>query len=151
MARYILLLTLFSLCRKTSATSQQGRIGLWSDSECNSKSGNTSNFGEPDPIALNFTLSPSVCGIPGATVHSYRVLQKATCSNGTIAIFNYYNSNNCSADPTDEDLKPGLAERMKDRRDVSLYGQYLALVAFNTTGVFFFLFLFLNSFSDSYP
>lgn len=132
MALYILLLTLLSLYCKVNATSQQGRIGLWSDSECNSKSGDTSNFGEQDPIALNFTLLADVCGVPGATVHSYRVLQNATCANGTTAGFDYYNSNNCTADPTDENPNPGLAKRMKDRRDSTVDGECLALVAFNS-------------------
>ena len=102
MALCILFLTLLSLCCGIDAVSQQGRVGLWSDSECNSKSRVTSNFGEPDPIALNFTLLPDSCGVPGATVHSYRVLQKAICANGSTATFSAYNSNNCTADPTDE-------------------------------------------------
>ena len=130
----ILSLTLLFSCYKVNAASQQGRVGLWSDSECNSKSGLTSNFGQPDPIALNFTLSPDVCGVPGATVHSYRVLQAATCANGTTAALNYYNRNNCTADPTDEDPNPGLAKRVKNRRQSSsvLDGECLALVAFNS-------------------
>lgn len=134
MALCILFLTLSSLYCKTNAISQQGNIGLWSDSECNSKSGATSDFGEPDPIALNFTLLPDVCGVPGATVRSYRVLQNATCANGTTAEFNYYNSNNCTADPTDGDPNPGLAKRMKNRRQVegNLDGECLALIAFNS-------------------
>ena len=133
MALYILALTLLSICYESNAASQQGRVGLWSDSECNSKSGDTSNFGEPDPVSLNFTLLPDVCGVPGATVHSYRVLQNATCANGTTAMFDYYNRNNCTADPTDEDPNPGLAKRMKYRRQNSvLDGECLALIAFNS-------------------
>ena len=134
MALCILFLTLFSLFCTSNAASQQGRVGLWSDSECNSKSGDTSNFGEPDPISLNFTLLPDVCGVPGATVHSYRVLQNATCANGTTAMFDYYNSNNCTADPTDEDPNPGSARRMQHRRQLDgvLDGECLALIAFNS-------------------
>ena len=48
------------LHHKTNALSQQANIDLWSDSECNSKSGATSNFGEPDTIVLHFSLSPGV-------------------------------------------------------------------------------------------
>ena len=127
-------LTLFLACCKINAASQQGRVGLWSDSECNSKSGLTSSFGQPDPITLNFTLSPDVCGVPGATVHSYRVLQDAICANGTTAAWNYYNRNNCTADPTDEDPDPGLTNRTKNRRQSAsvLDGECLALVAFNS-------------------
>lgn len=77
-------------------------------SECNSKTGDISSLGEPDPIALlEFYSLHDVCGIPGATVHSYRVLQKATCSRDTTTMFNYHDSNNCIADPTDEDSNPG--------------------------------------------
>ena len=124
---------LFSGC-KVNAASQQGRVGLWSDSECNSKSDLTSHFGQPDPIALNFTLSPDVCGVPGATVHSYRVLQAAICANGTNATLSSYNRNNCTADPTDEDPNPGLGKRAKNRRQSSsiLDGECLSLVAFNS-------------------
>ena len=130
----ILFLTLLFSCCKVNAASQQGIVGLWSDSECNSKSGLTSSFGQPDPIALNFTLSPDVCGVPGATVHSYRVSQAAICANGTTAFPNYYNRNNCTADPTDEDPNPGLAKRVKNRRQSSsdLVGECLGLVAFNS-------------------
>ena len=126
--------TLLFSCCKVNAASQQGIVGLWSDSECNSKSGLTSNFGQPDPIALNFTLSPDVCGVPGATVHSYRVSQAAICANGTTAFPHYYNRNNCTADPTDEDPNPGLAKRVKNRRQSSsdLVGECLGLVAFNS-------------------
>ena len=134
MLLHILFLTLLFSCCKVNAASQQGKVSLWSDSECNSKSGLTSNFGQPDPIALNFTLSPDVCGVPGATVHSYRVLQAATCANGTTAALHYYNRNNCTADPTDENPNPGLAKRVKNRRQSSsvLDGECLALVAFNS-------------------
>lgn len=134
MALQLLLLTLSFLYCKTSAISRQGNVGLWSDSECNSKSGDTSNFGEQDPIDLNFTLLPDVCGVSGATVHSYRVSQSATCANGTTATFDYYDSNNCTADPTDEDPNPGSAKRVKSRRDgVGLSdGECLALIAFNS-------------------
>ena len=134
MALRIIFLALSFLYCRTNALSQQANIGLWSDSGCNSKSGATSNFGEPDPIALNFTLSPDVCGVPGATVHSYRVLSNATCANGTIASFNFFNSNNCTADPTDEDPNPGLPRRTNDRRDDDprLDGECLALIAFNS-------------------
>ena len=132
MALCILFLTLLSLFCKIDAVSQQGRVGLWSDSECNSKSTATSNFGEQDPIALNFTLLPDSCGVPGATVHSYRVLQKAICANGSTATFSYYNSNNCTADPTDENPNPGLVKRIKNRRQSVLDGECLALIAFNS-------------------
>ena len=130
----ILFLTFLFSCCKVSAASQEGRVGLWSDSECNSKSDLTSHFGQPDPIALNFTLSPDVCGVPGATVHSYRVLQAAVCANGTNATLSYYNRNNCTADPTDEDPNPGLGTRVKNRRQSSsiLDGECLGLVAFNS-------------------
>ena len=134
MLLHILFFTLLFSCCKVNAASQQGKVSLWSDSECNSKSGLTSNFGQPDPIALNFTLSPDVCGVPGATVHSYRVVQAATCANGTTAAPDYYNRNNCTADPTDENPNPGLAKRVKNRRQSSsvLDGECLALVAFNS-------------------
>ncbi|KAM0803693.1 hypothetical protein BDR22DRAFT_886523 [Usnea florida] len=81
----------------TNKHHQQANNGLWSDSECYSKSGATSNFGEPDPLVLNFTLCPDVCGVPGATVHSYRVWRNAIYANGSIASFNYFSSNNCAA------------------------------------------------------
>ena len=49
-------------------------------------------------------------------------------------MFSYFNSNNCTADPTDEDPNPGLPKRRKDRRDndVRLDGECLALIAFNS-------------------
>ena len=49
-------------------------------------------------------------------------------------MFNYYDSNNCTADPTDEDPNPGLAKRKKSRRDGGndLDGVCLALIAFNS-------------------
>lgn len=128
MALYVLLLTLSSLYFKANAVSQPGKIGLWSDSECNSKSGLTSNFGEPDPIALNFTLLPDVCGVPGDTVHSYLVAQSATCANGTTATFEYYDSNNCTADPTDEDPDPGSLKRIMNRQGVEgMEGSFVAI------------------------
>ena len=60
-----------------------------------------------------------------------RVWRNASCANGTMATFNYFNRNNCTADPTDEDPNPGLPKRGKGRRDdVRLDGECLALVAY---------------------
>ncbi|KAL9608451.1 MAG: hypothetical protein Q9167_006719 [Letrouitia subvulpina] len=116
-----------------------GIVGLWSDSECNSK-GTTSHFGQPDPINLNFSVEPDICGIPGATVHSYRVKQLAICDNGTEASFRIYHRDNCTGDPTDEDPDPITAKRgfeveMRQFTDAdgdNLVGSCLALVEFNS-------------------
>ncbi|KAL9046714.1 MAG: hypothetical protein Q9214_000518 [Letrouitia sp. 1 TL-2023] len=132
--------SLLFLWRACSAN-QPGIVGLWSDSECNSK-GETSHFGQPDPIDLNFSLEPDICGVPGATVHSYRVKQLAVCDNGTQPIFTIYHRDNCTGDPTDEDQDPNptVAKRrieveerqFTDTDGNSLVGSCLALVEFNS-------------------
>ena len=128
-----LVLVSVSVLPSVDASQQRiGIIGLWSDSECNSKAtgdAGTSHFGEQDPINLNFMLSPDQCGVPGATVHSYLVRQMATCSNGSTSSFNYYDSSNCTVDPTDEDPQPTLAPR---DGGTDFTGECLALIAFNS-------------------
>ncbi|KAL9631106.1 MAG: hypothetical protein Q9164_006071 [Protoblastenia rupestris] len=132
-----LTLLLFSPIAFSQTT--QGIIGLWSDSECNSF-GDTSDFGQQDPIDLNFTLDPDRCGVPGATVHSYRIRQNAVCANGTGADFVYYESKDCSAEPTDENpdgrrkLKRGsqIISRQRSNDGDRLVGSCLALIAFNS-------------------
>ena len=118
---------------------KQGIVGLWSDSECNSF-GDTSDFGQQDPIDLNFTLDPDRCGVPGATVHSYRIRQNAVCANGTGADFVYYESKDCSAEPTDENpdgrgklkRESHIIPRQRSNSGDSLVGSCLALIAFNS-------------------
>lgn len=130
--------SLLFLWRPCSAN-QPGIVGLWSDSECNSK-GTTSHFGQPDPIDLHFSLEPDICGVPGATVHSYRVEQLAVCDNGTEAIFTIYHRDNCMGDPTDEDPDPMMAKRrievekrqFIDANGNNPVGSCLALVEFNS-------------------
>ena len=123
------------MCSRTCADPSNGSVSLWSDSGCNSYGG-TSNFGEQDPIGL-MSLLPDTCGVPGATVHSYRVRSNATCSNGTTAGFSYFNTNNCAADPTDENPDPPKEKRQSDNElnlgsNPQLSGECLALVAFNS-------------------
>lgn len=123
------------LCPMTCAGPSNGSVSLWSDSGCNSH-GDTSNFGQQDPIGL-MSLLPDTCGVPGATVHSYRVRSNATCSNGTTAGFSYFNTNNCAADPTDENPNPPRMKRQSDNNlnlgsNPQLSGECLALVAFNS-------------------
>lgn len=123
------------LCSMTCAGPSNGSVSLWSDSGCNSY-GDTSNFGQQDPIGL-MSLLPDTCGVPGATVHSYRVRSNATCSNGTTAGFSYFITNNCAADPTDENPNPPKEKRQSDNNlnlgsNPQLSGECLALVAFNS-------------------
>ncbi|KAI4215638.1 MAG: hypothetical protein LQ351_002107 [Letrouitia transgressa] len=135
---HFLVSSLLFLWRPCSAN-KPGIVGLWSDSECNSK-GATSHFGQPDPIKLHFSLEPDICGVPGATVHSYRVEQLAVCDNGTEANFSIYHRDNCTADPTDEDPDPMMVKRrieVEERQFIdadgnSLVGSCLALVEFNS-------------------
>lgn len=143
----VLLLSLSCNFFTVVQSQQSGKVGLWSDSACNSYS-STSNFGEPDPIALNYTLDPDTCLVPGATVHSYRVRQNATCANGTTAEFQYWTRANCTADPTDEDTNPPQQRGIKRRAaqqtdsdpasslglgsDPQLSGECLALIAFDS-------------------
>lgn len=146
MALTDLLALLFLSCILPVARSQQqrgGSVSLWSDSECNSY-GTTLHFSEPDPIVLNFALDPDTCGVPSATVHSYKVKTFAVCANGTEADFSYYNSANCTKPPTDENppSRRGLVERDgMGRRQLGSPGfgngrtpvdTCLALVAFNS-------------------
>ncbi len=53
----------------------------------------------------------------------------ATCSNGTTSSFNFYDSRNCTVDPTDENPHPTLTPRDGGS---DMPGQCLALVAFNS-------------------
>ena len=127
------ILPIFSLPTLVTSQERDGVIGLWSDSECNSK-GNTLHFSEPDPIALNFTLDPDTCGVPFNTVHSYKVRSFAVCENGTEARFSYYDSDDCTPPPTDEDGTGLLRRQMGMTGDTGfdIKGQCLALVAFNS-------------------
>lgn len=117
-----LFLTLLPL---TSAASQ-GSLSLWSDSSC--QPGATSNFGERDPVALNYTLSADVCGNPGANVHSYIVNSRPTCANGTVAAFAFYSTANC--------VLPSNAEWSSGMHTFRLSTEYdekcLALVEFSS-------------------
>lgn len=106
------------------AASGKGQVSLWSDSGCGQ--GDTSNFGERDPVALNYTLSADVCGNPGATVHSYDVTQRPTCDNGAEADFAFYNGKDCQV----KGFGPALNGGSSSTDGVD--GQCLALVEFNS-------------------
>lgn len=118
---------LLSLPLTAYAASGQGQVSLWSDSSC--EPGATSNFGEPDPIALNYTLSADVCGTPGGTSHSYQVLDRPTCDNGTIAAFAFYSSPGCSDAPFET---PAGSAMNQFHPYADFDGLCLALVAFNS-------------------
>ncbi len=78
------------------AASEQGVVSLWSDSSCGS--GATTNHGERDPVALNYTLSVDVCGIPGVTYRSFRIYQRPACGNGVLAVSAFYGNTDCKND-----------------------------------------------------
>lgn len=120
-----LLLLLFTLIPTAFAASAsgQGSVSLWSDSSC--EPGATSNFGEPDPVALNYTLATDVCGTPGATAHSYIVNERPTCANGSTAAFAFYNGVNCQ--------KVGFGPALNSvQTRLESDGQCLALVEFRS-------------------
>jgi len=141
MALIDLFALLFLSCILPVAHSQHqrdGSISLWTDSECNSY-GTTLHFSEPDPIILHFTLAPDTCGVPSATVHSYKINTFPVCANGTEATFDafsHYDSSNCTKPPTDENPPSGgLVQRngMGRRQFPAIpAGTCLALVAFNS-------------------
>lgn len=115
-----LLLPLLPLIRAAS----QGSVSLWSDSSC--RPGASSNFGERDPVALNYTLNIDTCGNPGATVHSYTINQRPTCPNGTVAAFAFYSTPNCVLPPQ------GFSATDQFNPSNLLDGACLALVAFDS-------------------
>ncbi len=78
------------------AASEQGVVSLWSDSSCGS--GATTNHGERDPVALNYTLSVDVCGIPGVTYRSFRIYQRPACGSGVLAVSAFYGNTDCKND-----------------------------------------------------
>ncbi len=78
------------------AASEQGVVSLWSDSSCGS--GATKNHSERDPVALNYTLSVDVCGIPGVTYRSFRIYQRPACGNGVLAVSAFYSNTDCKND-----------------------------------------------------
>jgi hypothetical protein len=78
------------------AASEQGVVSLWSDSSCGS--GATTNHGERDPVALNYTLSVDVCGIPGVTYRSFRIYQRPACGNSVLAVSAFYGNTDCKND-----------------------------------------------------
>lgn len=78
------------------AASEQGIVSLWSDSSCGN--GATTNHGEKDPVALNYTLSVDVCGVPGVVYRSFRIYQRPTCANGVLAASAFYNNTDCKND-----------------------------------------------------
>ena len=77
-----------------ASASGQGSVSLWADSGCTP--GSTPNFGEKDPVALNYTLNADVCGNPGADSHSYIVNSRPICANGTVAAFAFYATSDCT-------------------------------------------------------
>ena len=117
-----LLFSLFPSLVYTS--SEQGEISLWSNSECGD--GSTIASGVRNPIALNYALRIDVCGTPGATVHSYRILQRPTCANGTAAAFAFFHGDGCRS----EGFGPAL--NAADDGPEGLDGSCLALVEFNS-------------------
>ncbi len=46
-------------------------------------------------MALNYTVSADVCGIPDVVFRSLRVLQRPTCDNGAIAVSAFYHNAVC--------------------------------------------------------
>ncbi len=115
-----------SLCLFLSlanAASGQGEISLWSDNGCGD--GSTTNFGEIDPVGLNYTLDADVCGTTAAAVHSYQVYRRPTCANGITAAFAFYHGAGCKS----EGFGPALNSVNPSTR---VDGECLALVEFNS-------------------
>lgn len=105
------------------AASGKGEVSLWSNSDCGQ--GDTSNFGERNPVALNYTLSADVCGNPGATVRSYEVTQRPICDNGTVAAWAFFAGEDCKTKGFGSALNGFSTSTFID-------GQCLALVEFNS-------------------
>ena len=117
-----LLLTLIPITLAASS-SGHGSVSLWSDSSC--QPGATPNFGEQDPVALNYTLAADDCSTLSSTAHSYIVNERPTCANGSTAAFAYYNGAGCQV----VGFGPAL-NQVQTRTDVD--GLCLALVEFNS-------------------
>lgn len=122
LAAMIYLMTLLLLIE--SASSTKGSVSLWSNSDCGS--GDTSSFGERNPVALNYALAIDVCGTPGATVHSYKINQRPTCANGTDALFAFYRGDGCRS------KGDGSAYNAVHSADEGVDGECLALVTFDS-------------------
>ena len=119
---------LLSLPLIVYAASGQGSVSLYSDSQCDPQ-GDTSHFGERDPLALNYTLSADTCGTFGGTAHSYLVTERPTCNNGTTAAFAFYSSPGCSQADFDTPAGQAMNEYFAE---TEFDGECLALVAFNS-------------------
>ena len=127
-------LLFFTYVCAVAAQQKEGILSLWSDSGCNSK-GSTPHFSEPDPIALNFTLGPDTCGVAGAAVHSYKIQRYAVCDDGVNSGFTYWDRDNCTQNPTDENPDPARGDQTfasSGRGGREFVDQCLALTAFNS-------------------
>lgn len=120
------LISLFLISLPLISAASQGSVSLWSDSSC--QPGATPNFGEQDPVALNYTLSADVCGNPGAASHSYIVNSRPTCANGTVAAFAFYSTTDCTL-PSDAKAFPDMNSF---NPSTTFDGLCLALVVFNS-------------------
>lgn len=115
---------LVPLCFPSKTVCLAVMISIWSNSDCGK--GDTTSFGEMNPVALNYGLDIDVYGTPGATVHSYEVNQRPTCANGTEALFAFYHGKNCQSE--------GLGSALNAVHSASegVDGECLALVEFNS-------------------
>lgn len=114
----------FSLFFLVSASLEQGKISVWSDSTCGHR-GNLAS-GERNSIALNYGLRADICSTPGAIIYSYRILQRPTCTDGTVAAFAFFHGDGCRS----EGFGPAL--NAADDGPEGLDGLCLAMVEFKS-------------------